>query len=266
MIRLVSNSLIAFVDEVGRYGLFAWEMLGDTLSFARDWKKEFRFDVPVFFQQMEVIGVQSLLVVLITALFTGMVLALQASDSLEHVLKGITQFIGRTVALPFVRELAPVLTALIVTGRVGSAMAAEIGTMQVTEQIDALKTMGTNPVRYLGVPRLVACLVMVPLLTMIATVVGILGGYLVAGLTLGISAYTYFMDIPQMMGVWDVVKGLGKSPFFGAIIAITSCYQGFLTTGGAEGVGRSTTRAVVISSMLILISDYFLTAIFVLIS
>jgi phospholipid/cholesterol/gamma-HCH transport system permease protein len=264
VIRRLSDSLGSFVDEIGSYSIFARALISSTFRFARDWKKEFRFDVPVFFQQMEGIGVNSLLVVLITALFTGMVLALQASDSLEHVLKGISQFIGRTVALPFVKELAPVLTALIVTGRVGSAMAAEIGTMQVTEQIDALKTMGVNPIRYLGVPRLAACLVMLPLLTAIATVVGILGGFVVARFTLGISGYTYFTDIPQMMGVWDVVKGLGKSPFFGAIIAITSCYQGFLTTGGAEGVGRSTTRAVVISSMLILISDYFLTAIFVL--
>lgn len=239
----------------------------DTFAFFRDWrKKSFRFDLPVFLEQMEVIGVQSLPVVLITALFTGMVLALQASDSLEHMLKGISQFIGRTVALPFVRELGPVLTGLIVTGRIGSAMAAEIGTMQVTEQIDALATLGTDPVRYLGVPRLAASLVMLPLLTVIANVVGILGGYLVAVFTVGISGRMYFDDIPKMLSLVDLWKGLGKAPFFGAIIAITSCYQGFATKGGAEGVGRATTRAVVVSSMLILISDYLLTALFVLFS
>ena len=215
--------------------------------------------------QMESVGFRSLPVVLTTALFTGMVLALQASDSLEKILMGISQFIGRTVALPFVRELGPVLTALIVTGRIGSGIAAEIGTMQVTEQVDALKTLATPPLRYLGVPRLAACVLMLPLLTLMANVVGIAGGWLVAVSTAGISTRTYVEDIPQMLVLSDIWKGVGKAPFFGAIIAVVSCYHGFAARDGAEGVGHATTRAVVASSILSLIADYLLTAFFLLI-
>jgi phospholipid/cholesterol/gamma-HCH transport system permease protein len=151
-----------------------------------------------------------------------------------------------------------------VAGRIGSAIAAEIGSMAVTEQIDALQTLATPPLRYLGVPRFVACVVMMPLLTAMACIVGLLGGYLVAGGLMGIPANTYFGDIPQMVGVADLVSGLGKTVFFGAIIAVVSCYQGFNTTGGAEGVGHATTKAVVWSSILILVSDYFLTSLFAL--
>ena len=171
---------------------------------------------------------------------------------------------GRTVALPFIRELGPVLTGLIVTGRIGSAIAAEIGTMAVTEQIDALKTLATPPMRYLGVPRLLACLVMLPVLTALADVVGMFGGYIVAHLLMGIPSNVYWNDIPEMVGAGDLVSGMGKTVFFGGIIAVVATYQGFRTQGGAEGVGHATTRAVVWASILILISDYFLTAFFAL--
>lgn len=252
------------LEEAGRVWTFFVELVSETWAFLQSGRKSWKLDGRVILEQLEQIGSASVPVVLITALFTGMVLALQASITLEVKLKGVTQFIGRTVALPFIRELGPVLTGLIVSGRIGSAIAAEIGTMAVTEQIDALKTLATPPMRYLGVPRFFACVVMMPLLTAMACVVGLLGGYIVAGGLMGISALTYFGDIPEMVGVGDLVSGMGKTVFFGAIIAVISCYQGFNTTGGAEGVGHSTTKAVVWSSILILVSDYFLTTLFAL--
>jgi phospholipid/cholesterol/gamma-HCH transport system permease protein len=264
MLKFTSDTVDDFLDEAGRFGLFAKELFAEAWGFFRRRGGGLKLDGDLLVAQMESIGFRSLPVVLTTALFTGMVLALQASDSLEKVLMGISQFIGRTVALPFVRELGPVLTALIVTGRIGSGIAAEIGTMQVTEQVDALKTLATPPLRYLGVPRLLACMFMLPLLTLIANVVGIAGGWLVAVFTVGISTQTYFTDIPQMLVLADIWKGVGKAPFFGAIIALVSCYQGFSARDGAEGVGHATTKAVVLSSILILISDYFLTAFFLL--
>lgn len=253
------------LGELGRIYEFAYALLKAAFTFPGSRQRRARLDRPLLFEQLERVGTQSLPVVLITALFTGMVLALQASITLEVKLKGVSQFLGRTVALPFIRELGPVLTGLIVTGRVGSAIAAEIGTMMVTEQVDALKTFGTSPIRYLGVPRLLACLVMLPLLTILADVVGLLGGFAVSNIMMGISSQQYFSDIPNMLGLRDLWSGMGKTVFFGGIIAIIACYQGFNTRGGAEGVGRATTSAVVQASILILVSDYFLTAIFALV-
>jgi phospholipid/cholesterol/gamma-HCH transport system permease protein len=253
-----------FLEETGRMAIFCYELFGAARIFIRDRIKGFKLDMPLVIEQLYAIGVKSIPVVLITALFTGMVLALQASLTLEVKLKGVTQFIGRTVALPFIRELGPVLTGLIVTGRIGSSIAAEIGTMAVTEQIDALKTLATNPLRYLGVPRLIACLVMLPMLTVMSDVVGLFGGFVVAKLSMGMPAARYYGDIPEMLVLADLGTGMGKTFFFGGIIAVISCYQGFQTTGGAEGVGKATTSAVVQASILILISDYFLTAFFAL--
>lgn len=253
-----------FVEDVGRMSLFARDLARAFKAFARDRMRGYKLDMPEVIGQLYAIGVKSLPVVLITALFTGMVLALQASLTLEVKLKGVTQFIGRTVALPFIRELGPVLTGLIVTGRIGSAIAAEIGTMAVTEQVDALKTLGTEPVRYLGVPRLIACLVMLPMLSVLSNIVGLFGGFLVAKVVLGMPAMQYFGDIPDMLVLSDLWSGLGKTVFFGGIIAVIACYEGFITTDGAEGVGKATTNAVVKASILILISDYFLTAFFAL--
>lgn len=258
------EAVVEAVEEAGRLFLFTRQLLGELWSFLARPKHSLRLDGRPLLMQFEQIGVLSLPVVLITALFTGMVLALQAGITLEIKLKGVTQFMGRTVALPFIRELGPVLTGLIVTGRIGSSIAAEIGTMAVTEQLDALKTLATPPVRYLGVPRLLACVLMLPMLTALSNVVGLLGGFLVAKGVLGIPANVYWGDIPEMVGAADMVNGMGKTLFFGGIIAVVSCYQGFQAHGGAEGVGRATTRAVVWSSILILVSDYFLTAFFAL--
>jgi phospholipid/cholesterol/gamma-HCH transport system permease protein len=214
-----------------------------------------------FIGQLVHVGYDSLFVTLITAFSTGMVLALQMGVSLEARLTGVTQYVGGIVGLTMVRELGPVLTALVITGRVGSSITAEIGTMKVTEQIDALHTLSTNPTQYLVVPRLLSSIIMLPSLALISDLVGILGGALISNTVLGYSNALYFSNVLTFVGFDDINSGLIKSAFFGLIIAIVCCYQGFKTAGGAEGVGKSTTRAVVISMMAIIITDYVLTSI-----
>jgi phospholipid/cholesterol/gamma-HCH transport system permease protein len=216
------------------------------------------FDFRNIIGQMLEIGVNSLPVVLITAVFTGMVLALQSYTGFKRF--GAEGFVGSVVALSMTRELGPVLAAIIVTGRAGAAMAAELGTMRVTEQIDALESLATNPVQYLIVPRFLSGLVMLPALTVITDIIGILGGYFVTVVLLGTSATSYMRATWDFLQVQDIYSGLIKACFFGASFALISCYKGFYASGGAEGVGRATTGAVVYSSMTILISDYFLSA------
>ncbi len=217
-------------------------------------------------QQMDEIGVKSLGIVLLTGLFTGMVLALQTGVQLQTF--GATMYIGRLVAASMIRELGPVLAGLMVAGRVGSGIAAQLGSMRVTEQIDALNTLGTDPIKKLVTPRVLAALMMLPVLTIINDLVGIIGGNIIA---------IAFVDIPTSLywrTVWeqvasdgfsfglvpnDFIQGLTKPLVFGAIISITACFFGLGTTGGTEGVGQATTRTVVTSSILILIVDYFLT-------
>ncbi len=210
------------------------------------------------FKQMLEIGVNSLPVVLITAVFTGMVLALQTYTGFKRF--GAENLVGSVVALSLTRELGPVLTALIVTGRAGAAMAAELGTMRVTEQIDALETLATNPIKYLIVPRVISGLIMLPLLTVITDIVGIMGGYFVTVVIFGASKVTYMRMTWDNLELSDIYNGLIKACFFGTALSLICCYKGFYTTGGAEGVGRATTAAVVLSFMTILISDYFLSA------
>lgn len=217
-------------------------------------------------QQMDRIGVYSLGIVILTGLFTGMVLALQSAVEMRQF--GATVYIGRLVGASTVRELGPVLTALMVTGRAGSGMAAQLGAMRVTEQIDALSTMGVDPVRKLVTPRVVAAILMMPLLTIITDVVAILGGMLIAVFRLDQTPDLYlrmvYMTLAETGFILryvpiDLVMGLGKPIAFGGIMAVTSCYYGLRTEGGTEGVGRAATQAVVTSSVLILASDYFLT-------
>lgn len=169
--------------------------------------------------------------------------------------------VGSTVALSMTRELGPVLTSLMVTARAGSAMAAELGSMRVTEQIDALSVMAANPIKHLIVPRVIASVLMVPLLTVIANFVGIAGSYFVGVELLNINQGDFINNIYKMLELNDIYNGLVKAAFFGLVLSVIGCYKGFNTTGGAEGVGRATTQAVVISSITILVSDYFLTAI-----
>jgi phospholipid/cholesterol/gamma-HCH transport system permease protein len=210
-------------------------------------------------KQMEFVGVKSIFVVVLTGIFAGGVLALQSHHGFR--LFGAETLVGSTVALAMTRELGPVLTALMVNGRAGSAMAAELGTMRVTEQIDALYVMATNPVKYLIVPRVIAGVVMLPILTIVADFLGILGGYFVGVILLKINSGMFVANIVEMVDLEDIFHGLTKSIFFGLILTHIGCYKGFYTTGGAEGVGKSTTQAVVLSSVLILVSDYFLTSI-----
>ncbi|HEY5039068.1 MAG TPA: ABC transporter permease [bacterium] len=248
----IGKSVIYFVTEVG-------EMIFLALH-VQQWAFRKPFEGKLILQQMVRVGVESVPVAITTAFFTGMVLALQAGFTLETKIKGVSQFLGSVVSLSLVRELGPVLTALVIAGRMGSAVAAEIGTMQVTEQIDALHTLAANPVKYLGVPRFIAFTLMLPLLTVFADLTGWLGGLFVCSLKF--SSSTIYIDSSRSaMVTGDVMGGLIKAVFFGGVIAIVACRQGFSTTNGAEGVGRATTNAVVISFMLVLISDYFLTAI-----
>ena len=210
--------------------------------------------------QMQKTGVDSLPIVFLTSLFTGMVLALQSAYQMQRISAQI--YIASLVALSVTRELGPVLTGLVVAGRVGAAITAELGTMKVTEQIDALETLATNPIKYLVVPRFLALLIMLPLLTLYADCIGIFGGYIVGVFKLHISPSIYMNMTTSPLQLKDVFTGLFKSGVFAVIICIIACYEGFRTHGGAEGVGRSTTMSVVTAFILIIAADCFFTALF----
>ncbi|MEE8448052.1 MAG: ABC transporter permease [Thermodesulfobacteriota bacterium] len=214
---------------------------------------------PVLYQ-MDQIGIKSLFIVSITALFTGLVLGLQTMFALPRF--GAKSYLGAVVSLSVVREMGPVLTALVVGGRVGSGMAAELGSMAVTEQVDAMRAMGDNPIKRLVVPRMLACVMVLPLLTVVADALGIVGGLVISLMEIERSFYLYFNVVQANLVISDVVSGLAKSVFFGFIIAIVGCYQGLSTRGGTQGVGLSTTLSVVTSFILILVADFFLTKLF----
>jgi len=211
-------------------------------------------------QHMDRIGVQSLPIALLTALFVGMVFALETAYGLQKF--GADAMLGVGVALAIVRELGPVMTAIMVGGRVGSGMTAELGAMRVAEQIDAMRALGADPVKMLVTPRLLATLVVLPLLTVLADIVGIVGGMLIAGAELRMGHRRFLAVVLQTLTVGDVTSGLVKALGFGGIIATVACSQGLRTTGGTEGVGRATTATVVISALLILASDFFLSKFF----
>lgn len=210
--------------------------------------------------QLDRIGVGSLNLTNITALFTGMVLALQTAYTLAAF--GARLYIGEVVAMSLVRELGPVLTALMVGGRVGSGITAELGTMTVTEQVDALRSMAADPVRKLVVPRLAATLVALPLLTILADTMGILGGLLIAVVEEGSTASFYFQHAFRLMTFHDLASGLGKTFFFAYLIAIIGCVNGLSARGGADGVGRATTNTVYAAAIGVLVADFFLTKLF----
>lgn len=212
------------------------------------------------FDQMKKVGVDSLPIVLLTSFFIGVIMALQTAYQMQRL--GSEMYIASIVALSLVRELGPVITALVVAGRVGAAITAEIGSMQVTEQIDALETLASNPIRYLVVPRLLALSLMLPLLTLYADIIGIFGGYLICVYKLGISSSMYLHITFDALLLKDLFTGLTKTVFFGMIIALVSCYEGFNVEGGAEGVGRATTQSVVTTFILIISADCFFTALF----
>jgi len=253
--------MIRVLEFAGRPFIYIFEEFGRIASFfitTFSWLLHPPFRIHVVFKQMEFVGVHSVIVVLITGAFTGMVLALQTYYGFRMF--GGESLVGATVALSMTREIGPVFTALMVTARAGSAMAAEIGTMRVTEQIDALYAMSVNPIQYLVLPRVIAGIVMLPFLTIVSDVIGIMGGYFVGVHLLQINSGIFIARMTELVALGDIFNGLVKSAVFGLILTLIGCYKGFFTTGGAEGVGRSTTRAVVLSSVTILISDYFLTA------
>ena len=258
LLRRINESAKRHVLHVQEYVLLAWA--AGRFMFVRPF---YRGDV---IQQMDAIGVRSLTIVMLTGFFTGMVLALQSSVQMAQF--GATIYVGRLVTASMIRELGPVLAGLIVAGRVGSGIAAQLGSMRVTEQIDALNTLGTDPIKKLVTPRLIAALVMMPVLTIVSDSLGILGGNVIASLYVGIPTSLYwrtvFQQIAQAGFTWhyipnDFIQGLTKPLVFGGIIAITGCYFGLNTRGGTEGVGIATTRTVVLASVMILIVDYFMT-------
>ena len=256
------NRLAAALDRLGRVVLENVEEMGKIfLLFLSVLAWMFRPPLKLrnIFKQMEFVGVKSIFVVVLTGTFTGMVMALQGYYGFR--LFGAQSLVGSTVALGMTRELGPVLTSLIVTARAGSAMAAELGTMRVTEQIDALYVMAANPVKYLIVPRVIAGVLMLPLLTIVSDFVGIVGGYFVGVHILDINEGAFVKNITSLVVLGDIYNGLVKAACFGLILSLIGCYKGFNARGGAEGVGRATTEAVVLASVSILISDYFLTAI-----
>ncbi len=256
------NRVAAALDRLGRVVLENVEEMGKILLLfisVLAWMFRPPLKLRNIFKQMEFVGVKSIFVVVLTGTFTGMVLALQGYHGFRMF--SAESLVGGTVALGMTRELGPVLTSLMVTARAGSAMAAELGTMRVTEQIDALYVMAANPVKHLIVPRVIAGVLMTPMLTVVSDFVGILGGYFVGVHILGINSGVFVKNITRLVDLDDIYNGLVKAACFGLILSLIGCYKGFNTRGGAEGVGRATTEAVVLASISILISDYFLTAI-----
>jgi len=249
------SQMINFLGSSGEISILFWRSLVVSISTPLRWRATL--------DQAYKIGVASLPLVMMTSLFSGMVLALQSSYQLR--LFSAQQFTADLVALSVARELGPVLTAMMVAGRVGASMAAELGTMKVTEQIDALRSLATDPVRYLVVPRFLACCTMLVFLTIYSDLIGMVGGYIVGVFKLGISPYQYFHRTVTALVFKDIYTGLIKSFIFGMMVSIVSCYYGFKARGGAEGVGHATTMAVVVSFILIIVFDTFFTAFFYLV-
>jgi phospholipid/cholesterol/gamma-HCH transport system permease protein len=252
--------LIAPARSGARYFRHALEELGGTASLggrALRLALRGRIDTRTLIEQIDEIGLASLSVATLTAIFSSMVMSVQFAVQMGRF--GAKAWVGNVVALSLVRELGPVLTALMVGGRVGAGIAAELGSMNVTEQVDALRSMGADPVETLVVPRVVAAILVMPLLTAFADALGIVGSMLITWVTSDVNMTYFFSAMVQAVGINDYAGGLVKTLFFGLLIGLIACYQGLTTTGGTEGVGRATTRTVVISSISVLISDFILT-------
>jgi phospholipid/cholesterol/gamma-HCH transport system permease protein len=249
-IESLGQSIIDTTESLGRGAM----MLTETLV----WTFRPPFRLRLLFQAMEFVGVGSLFIVLLTGLFTGAVFALQGASAFR--LFNAESLVGSTVALSLAKELSPVLTGLMVTGRAGSGIATELGTMRVTEQIDALETMAVNPVQYLVVPRFLAGVVMVPALSVLFTLVGMCGAYFVGVVLMNIDPGVFLGKTRWLVDPKDITDGLIKATVFGGVLTLVGCYKGFYASGGARGVGIATTQSVVVSSVAILVADYFLTA------
>jgi phospholipid/cholesterol/gamma-HCH transport system permease protein len=251
LILNAAASVRVAVEEIGRTII----LLARTLV----WLFRRPFRAHEVFRQLDFVGVQSLELICITGAFTGMVMALQSHLGMSKF--GAVSLLGGAVALTLARELGPVLSALMVCGRAGSAIAAELGSMRTTEQIDALSSMAVEPVQYLVLPRLLAATIAMPLLAILFEFCGMVGAYLTAVYQLGMEGPVFMNSVQEYLELEDITHGLIKSVVFGLIVSLVSCAKGFHVTGGARGVGQATTRAVVISSLLILASDYAMTAI-----
>lgn len=252
ILRSIGATLLGFCAATGRFAWFA--ALAVISCFRPPWYGR------AIRNQIVEMGYYSLPVVGLTAAFSGMVLALQSYSGFARF--NAEGAIAAVVALSVTRELGPVLAGLMVAGRIGAAIAAELGTMRVTEQIDALSTLSTNPYKYLIAPRLIAATLCLPLLVLIADIIGIFGGFLIGVYQLGFNAAAYIHNTLDILQTLDVVSGLVKAAVFGFIIALMGCYQGFHSRGGAQGVGAATTNAVVSASIMILISNFLITAAF----
>ncbi len=252
LLAAIGRGVIGATRAVGAFALFALEGLSHLLRPPIHWR--------MFVQALVEMAYFSLPVVALTAIFTGMVLALQSYTGFSRF--NAESAIANVVVISITRELGPVLAALMVAGRIGAATAAELGTMRVTDQIDALSTLSTNPMKYLVAPRLLAGMVALPLLVVVADILGVLGGFVVSVLKLGFSPDAYLRHTFDFMQAGDVISGLVKAAVFGFIIALLGCYQGYRSRGGAQGVGAATTSAVVAASILILAFDYVLTELF----
>lgn len=247
-IHTLGRWMIEFITALGDLAIFTLQMCGWLIT-----------KLPrsqVLWPTMYDVGVQSAPVVLVTGLFIGMVLAVQSYETLK--LMHFESRIGSVINGSLVKELGPVLAATMLAGRVGSAIAAEIGTMKVTEQIDALRALGADPIAHLVVPRFLACFLLIPMLTLLADGIGMFGGWLVSTQAFGISSYYYWLYSESFLTAYDVVSGTLKSVFFGSAIALVSCHRGFHCTSGAEGVGRAATEAFVYSFISILALDFVL--------
>lgn len=252
-------------EKVGREFLSLAEAMGGAALMLKSslfWLFRSRLEWSETVKQSVKIGVDSMTVTALTSFFTGMVLALQMGQSTKNLFNEPI-YVGTMVAFTMLKELGPVLTSIVVAGRAGAVVTAEIGTMRVTEQIDALYTLGTNPTRHLLVPRYIAFLITLPILTVFADFIGVVGGSIVAMVKLGVPTAVYFDDIFTYLDISDFMHGFLKTYFFAFMIATVSCYKGMNTKGGAEGVGKSTTEAVVISMVLVMVLDYFITALLV---
>jgi len=239
------------LDELGR-GLV---LLRSSVAWL--FRRPFRYREMI--RQLDFVGVQSVVLIVVTGAFTGMVLALQAHIAMKRY--AAESLIGAAVALSLARELGPVLASLMLIGRAGSAIAAELGTMRNTDQIDALSGMAVEPIQYLVVPRILATMIMTPAMTVLFEFSGMVGAYLTVQYQMGIEGAIYMQSVRDYLGWDDIGHGLIKSVVFGLIVGLVSCTKGFFVTGGAQGVGLATTRSVVISSLLILASDYLMTSI-----
>lgn len=253
LVRMLGSWSLSVLGQMGHMFLFL------VNSFYFIFIPPFKFKQ--LLREIRFIGTKSMTVIFLMGSFTGMVLALQGYHTLRKV--GSEALLGAGVALTLIRELGPVLSALTITGRAGSALTAEIGIMRITEQIDALTAMALNPIRYLIVPKMVAAMIVFPLLTAIYDLIGIYGGYFVAVKMLGLSSGTYFSQMKHFVDMEDIRIGLYKSFTFGILVLWICCYKGFYTGYGAEGVSKATTQAVVMSSILILIADYVLGSLFI---